>query len=95
MQSAVWSIWNGTVFCVEMNDEEGTSLHEDTEYLAREPLWEPDFYIPAMKEEDVKPGMILEEKTTGLRKHISVIASICRLKTAVWKFLTGTVTGSC
>ncbi len=62
LQSAVWSIWDGRVFGVEMYFDEGTDLHEDTEYLAQEPSWELYFNVPGMKEEDVSKGLILEEK---------------------------------
>ena len=47
LDSASWSIWDGRVFCVEMNFGEGTGLHEDTEYLAQEPLWELYFDMPS------------------------------------------------
>lgn len=60
--SARWSIWDAETFCVEMWFEEGRNLHEDTEELAESPGWELYFSIPPMKEEDVKAGMVLEEK---------------------------------
>ena len=47
LDSASWSIWDGRVFCVEMNFGEGTGLHEDTAYLAQEPLWELYFDMPS------------------------------------------------
>jgi hypothetical protein len=62
LEDAKWSIWNQTTFCLEMSFGEGSSLHEDTEELAESPLWELYFNVPAMDEQDVKPGMILEEK---------------------------------
>ena len=62
LESAAWSIWNSAVLCVEMWFEEGKNLHDDTKALAQAPGWELYFNIPPMDEEDVKPGMVLEEK---------------------------------
>lgn len=62
LESAAWSIWNSAVICVEMWFEEGKNLHDDTRKLAQAPGWELYFNILPMDEEDVKPGVILEEK---------------------------------
>ena len=62
IESARWSIWEKTTFCVEIGFKEGTNLQEDTEYLAQKPLWELYFNIPPTDEAEVKPGMLLEEK---------------------------------
>lgn len=62
LESASWSIWDSETFCVEMCFEEGRNLHEDTRELGESPCWELYFNIPPMDEEDVKPGMVLEEK---------------------------------
>ncbi len=62
IESAGWSIWDSTTFCVEMWFQEGRNLHEDTEELAQEPGWELYFTIPSMDEEEVQSGMVLEEK---------------------------------
>ena len=62
IDSANWSIDDSTTLGVEMWFKEGRNLHEDTEELAQEPVWELYFTISPMNEENVKPGMVLEEK---------------------------------
>ncbi len=59
LQSGTWSIWDGRVFCVEMDFGEGTCLHEDTEYLAQEPLWELYFDMPSP---EVEVGTIFTDE---------------------------------
>ena len=61
LQNASWSIWNGSVLCVEMWFAEGTNLHEDTEYLEEEPGWELYFNLPEENEDCVKTGMVLTD----------------------------------
>lgn len=62
LETAAWSVYSNTTFCVEMQFAEGTNLHEDTAELDEMPGWELYFNIPPMTEEDIRPGMSLEDK---------------------------------